>query len=71
VHVQQYRFEDIPSIVMQALKELGQGFVLLCVLLKLVQHLDMLFENVLVCFGSEGDVNPFTDCKLVNAALDL
>jgi hypothetical protein len=42
---------------MQALKKFRQNFVLLRVLLKFVKHLEMLRENVLVCFGSEGDVN--------------
>ena len=42
---------------MQALKELGQDSVLLRVLLKLVQHPEVLFENVLVCISSERDVD--------------
>ena len=56
---------------MQALKELGQNFVVLCVLLELVQHLEMLCENILVCISSKGDVNFWASSKLVNAALNL
>jgi hypothetical protein len=56
---------------MQALKELGQDSMLLCVLLELVQHLEMFFENILVCIVSERDVNLSASSKLINAALNL
>jgi hypothetical protein len=63
--------ESSPSIVMKPLQNFGEYAMLLCMLLELIKHPEMLFVYWFVGNGCEIDVSLVSATPLVDGVLDL